>query len=657
MASWEDFGLHPHLIETITKVYGYSEPTDVQIELLKYQNTRLDLLTAAKTGSGKTFCYILPILSKIFYELDNNGAEEDEHQENVDKEENEDEDEEPEDEEDEENDEEDEEDEDEEEEGQQTSGGKKRNNTRQVDSLVFLPTRDLAIQVYKEFKNFCTGDYKKVGLSLVIGGLSKDKQIRILNKGPRVIISTPGRLWDFIQNENILNLRLIAGIRFLVLDEVDRIIELGQFEELKKILNFVYKEALNEQEILQQNFAIEKDRQKEFVEFEGQKLEVITDTDLGQDKMLTPEQVAEAKRRAAHRRTFIISATLTKISGTSRMMTNKKFKAMIKKMKKKNKDSQETNQLHPKIMDIMNKLDTKNKLKIVDLTQDLGSFLPTGLTIERIRCSTEDKIYFTYYFLKQQNMGLSIVFVNSINAARKLKNILTQLHMPSVTLHSHMRQAMRIKKLQDFEKGKKRLLITTDVGARGLDINNVNLVIHYHMPRDFDTFVHRCGRTARANRAGRAVIISDGEDQKRFIKYIREFPKDTIQNLELGYNEVFGDKPLVQQAMEVERKTHVFTKEEKEKKWMVKASQDIGIDEIQLDEFTNKGRQKPKKRGIDDDEEDHFAAKQAKRDVMLLKKRYEEQYAKEKIKTQKKFSSFLNPFEIQEIAQKLKRVK
>lgn len=339
------------------------------------------------------------------------------------------------------------------------------------------------------------------------------------------------------------------------------------------------------------------------------------------------------------------------------MMTNKKFKSMIKRMKKKNKDNQDSNQLHPKIVDIMNKLETKNKLKIVDLTQDLGSFLPSGLTIERIRCPMEEKIYYAYYFLKQQKTGLSIVFVNSINAARKLKNILTQLHMPSVTLHSHMRQAMRIKQLQEFAKGKKQLLITTDVGARGLDINNVNLVIHYHMPRDFDTFVHRSGRTARANRTGRAVIISDSEDQKRFIKYIREFPKDTIQNLDLGYNEVFGDKPLVQQAMEVERKAHVFTKSEKEKKWMVKASHDIGIDEIPLDEFTNKGRQKPKSRGIDEDDDEHIASKVAKRDMLFLKKRYEEQYAKEKIKTQKKFSSFLNPFEIQEIAQKLKRVK
>jgi ATP-dependent RNA helicase DDX24/MAK5 len=612
MASWDDFGLHPHLINTLRTVYGYQQPTDVQIELLKYQNTRMDLLTASKTGSGKTFCYILPILSKIFYEIE--GFEE-------------------------------------------TKGEALKQRNTQIDALIFLPTRDLAIQVYKEFQKFMTDKFKKVGLSLVIGGLSKEKQIKMLNKCPRVVISTPGRLWDFIQNENILNLRLLAGICFLVLDEVDRIIELGQFDELSKILNFIYKEALREQEIIQQNFI--EEAPKEYVEFEGKQLEVIIESDIGQKNVLSSEQIVEAKRRANNRRTFIVSATLTKISGTSRMMTNKKFRSMMKKIKKKNKDKdmEQNGQVHPKIIDIMNKLDTKNKLKIVDLTQNLGSFLPTGLTIDKIRCTTQDKIYYSYHFLKQQKTGLSMVFVNSINAARKLKNILECLHIGSVTLHSHMRQAQRIKTLQNFESGKKKLLITTDVGARGLDIENVNLVLHYHLPRDFDTFVHRCGRTARANKIGRAVIICDADDQKRLMKYVREFPKETIQNIDLGYNEVYDDKPLIEKAMEVERKSHSYSKGEKEKKWMIKASKDIGVDEFAIDGLTNKGKMRKRKSDIESDDDSRNAIKTGKQEVIYLKKRYEDMFSKEKLKTQKKFSSFLNPFEIQEIAEKLKRVK
>lgn len=73
--------------------------------------------------------------------------------------------------------------------------------------------------------------------------------MRILSKIPNIVIATPGRLWDLIQNEKSKSLRMLAGIRFLVFDEVDRIVELGQFEELGKVLNFIYKEAINEQEL------------------------------------------------------------------------------------------------------------------------------------------------------------------------------------------------------------------------------------------------------------------------------------------------------------------------------------------------------------------------------------------------------------------------
>ncbi len=128
---------------------------------------------------------------------------------------------------------------------------------------------------------------------------------------------------------------------------------------------------------------------------------------------LTDEEIKRAKLCKSKRKTFLVSATLTKISGTSRMIGNKKFKKYLKnKLKKKNTDIE---QLHPKILDIVNKVKMSNNLKIIDLTKDVKTIMPDNLIIYKIKCPTDQKTYYLNYILNEYcKQGLVLIFVNSI---------------------------------------------------------------------------------------------------------------------------------------------------------------------------------------------------------------------------------------------------
>lgn len=618
MSAWDLFGLHPHLVSVLEEQFGFEHPTDVQSEFLKFTNSRQDILVASRTGSGKTFCYLLPILNSVLHRFDklNSGAAQPEDEQNGD--------------------------------------GKKR-QSNYMEGLIFVPTRDLAVQVYREAKKFLSGPYASIHLCLIIGGMFREKQLRTLGQSPAIVISTPGRLWDFMENEKAPAIRKLAGVKFLVLDEIDRIIELGQFKELTQILNFVYSEALNEQELLRQT-ALDS-QEKEFVEFNGEKIEVLKENQFETGEILTEKEIENLKKRAAMRRTFVISATLTKISSTSRMLSNKKFQKTIKEWKKKQKEGGATDDVHPKVLDIMAKLKTNKDFKVIDLVKDELKFLPASVTIQKIKSPTDDKIYYLYHVLRTQTSGLSIVFVNSINAVRKVKNVLEFLKVECVNLHSKMRQVQRIDRLEKFEGQKRRCLVTTDVGARGLDIKDVELVIHYHTPRDMDTFVHRCGRTARGTASGRVLIISDPDDQKRLNKYVHDLPKDCIHMLELPIKEVFADKKLVDEALDIERQTHSKNREKKEETWIKKTADEIGFDP-DFDEFTEKGKQK---RRMDDEDDDRAIRekklRQKQEEFASRRKEFEGLYDKQRNRPYGRYSSFLDSDDVARIAGSLKRVK
>ncbi|RHZ05015.1 hypothetical protein DYB31_002392 [Aphanomyces astaci] len=130
--------------------------------------------------------------------------------------------------------------------------------------------------------------------------------------------------------------------------------------------------------------------------------------------------------------------------------------------------------------------------------------LPDGLELAQVECLDEHRNNVLYYFLTQYP-GRTIVFLNAISGVRKLAGVLHLLKMPVFALHAEMQQKQRLKKLDQFRAHEKGILIATDVAARGLDIPSVDYVVHYHIPRSAETFVHRSGRTARASKHGLSI--------------------------------------------------------------------------------------------------------------------------------------------------------
>ena len=600
--SWKDFNLHPYLVETIEKTLNFTEPTLIQKECLKYNKSNYDIIAASKTGSGKTFCYLLPLLSSIFEKFDKNPEE--------------------------------------------------YLKENRIEGLILLPARELAIQVYKEFEKFTSKDskYKFLRPGLIIGGLAKEKQFRILKRKPKIIIATPGRLLDLVTRENVFYLKYLSMINYLILDEIDRIIDLGQFTDIKQIFNFFQKTALTKS-FNEENFE-EKNKIRETIEFNGQQVEVYDENEKDSNhNELTEGEIKKAKFLQTKRKTILISATLTKLSGTSRMVKNKKFKKMLKKKlkKKKKKKKQQklgknkiSEEMDPKLLEIVQKVKMNNKLKIVDLTKEKEGFLPKHLKIIKISCPTDQKINYLDYLLSEiATKELVLIFVNSINAAKKLKSILTELSYNATNIHSHMRQAQRIQKLEQFQKFSKRILISTDLASRGLDIKKLDYVIHYHTPRDLDTFVHRSGRTARCGAKGSSFVLTDPHDHARFVKFQKDL--GNVERMEILPSEAFKREDLVKRACEIEREQFSITKKEKEKSWIKKVSKDVGLD---YEDFQDEGVSMKEKEII-----------KKKKELKNLRGNFKNLKRMNRITISKKYSSFISPVDIALINENLKRLK
>lgn len=223
----------------------------------------------------------------------------------------------------------------------------------------------------------------------------------------------PGRLWDLIQ-EGHPHLAKIKDINYLAIDETDRMVEKGHFEELQNLLDMI-----NENE-------------------------------------------AKKKRR----QNFVFSATLSLVHDLPKHLANKKGAKKI--------TSEE------KLKKLMELIGVKPRPKIVDLTRKIGT--AETLTESRIHCGTTEKDFYLYYFL-QQHPGRTMVFCNSIDCVRRLVNLFELLWTEPLGLHAQMHQRQRLKNLERFAANENGFLIATDVAARGLDIPDVQHVVHYQVPR------------------------------------------------------------------------------------------------------------------------------------------------------------------------------
>ncbi|XP_041327926.1 ATP-dependent RNA helicase DDX24 [Pyrgilauda ruficollis] len=377
---------------------------------------------------------------------------------------------------------------------------------RPLLGLVLTPTRELAVQVKHHID--AVAKFTGIKTAILVGGMAAQKQERVLNRKPEIVIATPGRLWELIK-ERHPHLSNLRQLRCLVIDEADRMVEKGHFLELSQLL-----EILN-------------------------------------DSQYNPR-----------RQTFVFSATLTLVHQTPTRVLQKKN---AKKMDKKTK-----------LELLMEKVGIKGKPKVIDLTRKEATV--ETLTETRIHCNTNEKDYYLYYFLLQYP-GRTMVFANSIDCVKRLSSLLTILNCDPLPLHANMHQKQRLKNLERFAERESCVLLTTDVAARGLDIPNVQHVIHYQVPRTSELYVHRSGRTARAANEGLSLLLIGPEDLINFRKIYKTLEKsEELPFFPVDAKCMTSIKERMNLARQIEKAEFFNSRAKQHNSWLQQAAEALEID-------------------------------------------------------------------------------
>lgn len=337
---------------------SYSKPTPVQQESIPAILQRKDVLGIAPTGSGKTAGYVLPLLANL--------------------------------------------------------QGSSPLKNRHVSILVLVPTRELAVQVNEVFQLFTKAMPQRIKTFAVFGGVSINPQMIGL-QNVQVLIATPGRLLELVESNAVH----LSSIETLVLDEADKMLNLGFREEMNRI------------------FA------------------------------LLPQK----------RQNLLFSATLNDEVGNVKQILLKE--PVVIKI-----ESQEEN---------------------IDLIEQTGYFV-----------GEEKKGPLLRYIIKKNNLQQVLVFCSSVYKADNVADKLRKNGIEAAAIHSKKSQGARTDALDKFKTGKLRVLVTTDLLARGIDIEFLPHVINYELPRSPKDYIHRIGRTGRADNPGEAITFVTPEDQHHF---------------------------------------------------------------------------------------------------------------------------------------------
>lgn len=472
---WNELRLHPLLMKSIHRL-GFKQPTPIQkacIPAAAHQGK--DVVGASETGSGKTLALGLPILQRLLEEqekaaepLAENGEE------------------------------------------KYAEGGILR-------ALIITPTRELALQVTDHLKEVAKGT--NVRVVPIVGGMSTEKQERLLKARPEIVVGTPGRLWELMsRGEN--HLVELHSLSFFVLDEADRMVENGHFHELQSIIDILPKTS-GSMESLSQNT----------------------------ENCLTVSNIQRKKRQ-----TFVFSATIA-LSADFR----KKLKRGALRSKQLMNDGLNS------IETLSERAGMRPNAAIVDLTN--ASIMANKLEESFIECREEDKDAYLYYILSVHGQGRTIVFCTSIAALRHTSSLLRILGINVWTLHAQMQQRARLKAIDRFRGNEHGILVATDVAARGLDIPGVRTVVHYQLPHSAEVYVHRSGRTARASADGCSIALISPNDRSKFANLCKSFSKESFQRfpIESSYMpEVVKRLSLARQIDKISRKD---SQEKAKKSW------------------------------------------------------------------------------------------
>jgi ATP-dependent RNA helicase RhlE len=366
--TFNNFGLLDELLRAVADK-GYSEPTPIQTQAIPMILAGKDLLAGAQTGTGKTAGFTLPLLHNLM----------------------------------------------------------KKKRTKPVPrALILTPTRELAAQVEESVKSY--GKYLPLKSTVVYGGMSINSQMAKLRNGVDIVVATPGRLLDLV-NQRAVNL---SQIEILVLDEGDRMLDMGFIHDIRKIISLLPKQRQN----------------------------------------------------------LLFSAT---------------YSSEIKKLA--------DGLLHSPM--------------VIQVARD--NAIPEGVSEEVYPVDSKRKCELLSHLIRTLEVRQVLVFTRTKHGANRLSDQLETNNISATAIHGNKTQSARSKALADFKRGSFQVLVATDVAARGLDIDQLPLVVNFDLPHVPEDYVHRIGRTGRAGNEGKAVSLVCIDEHKllrdieRLLK--REIPK------------------------------------------------------------------------------------------------------------------------------------
>ncbi len=342
---------------------GYITPTPIQVQAIPIVLEGQDLLGCAQTGTGKTAAFAVPILQLL-------------------------------------------------------SATKSPDRNRKIRSLIVTPTRELAIQIADSFKVY--GRYTGLSCTVVFGGVNQNPQTTALQKGVDILVATPGRLLD-LMSQGFITLR---DIEFFVLDEADRMLDMGFIHDVKKIIA-----------------ALPHKRQSLFF-----------------SATMPPE--------------------IVKLAGS--------------------------------ILHNPRKVEVTPSASTVDIIKQYVFFVDKG-----------NKNALLVEVLQDERIKTALVFTRTKHGADKVVRILAKNRISAEAIHGNKAQNARQRALTNFKAQSTRVLVATDIAARGIDVDDLEFVINFEIPNISETYVHRIGRTGRAGAKGTSLSFCDAEE-KTYLKDIEK---------------------------------------------------------------------------------------------------------------------------------------
>ncbi|PIE62741.1 MAG: hypothetical protein CSA25_03750 [Desulfobacter postgatei] len=361
------------------KTQGLIRPTDIQYKTIPSILNGEDVLAIAQTGTGKTLAFAVPVINMVL---------------NL----------------------------------------KRTNKKPGIQSIIMVPTRELAVQIQEVFMALCRKT--KVRPFAVFGGVEQDKQIQTLIKGCDILIATPGRMFDLI-SQKVIDVR---QVKILILDEADQMLDKGFFEDIQCIKRLL-------------------------------------------------------KQR---HQTLFFSATINK---------------HIKKL-------------------------AYSQVKSSAVRIQISPEDPVSKNVSHyvIFVEMEDKRFFLRKFIRENPESKILVFVRTTVRAERVAKSLARADINALTIYGKKDQGQRLAILTRFKQGDDKILIATDLSARGIDIPNVDYVINYDLPEQKEIYVHRVGRTGRGRSKGNAISFCSSQE-KNLLTQIQDFLGKQIEKIVVSRDE------------------------------------------------------------------------------------------------------------------------